>query len=265
VDEAVLFSRDGAVLVPGAAAGSPWGRDRVHGGAVAALLAGSLERAEWSLTRVAVDLLAPVPFRPLRLELTQPEGGRRVTRQVATLFDNERAVARAAGVSIRQTQLDLPETSREPAGPFADCPVPALDLPMSRVAESVGFESFDSLAVALKRFKSDQLPVGAAGMWLRLLVPVIAGEQNTAVQQAAAAADFGVTSMPAKVPYHQWSFMNTDLTLHLAREPVGSWIGLVSQSLVEPVGAGLGLTTLYDEQGKVGQSAQALIVEARAT
>ena len=51
------------------------------------------------------------------------------------------------------------------------------------------------------------------------------GEQPSGVQRAAAAADFG-NGISWVLPFEQWIFLNPDLTLHLARPPVGEWIGL---------------------------------------
>ena len=130
-------------------------------------------------------------------------------------------------------------------------------------AEWIGWECFDSLAVAVRRFKGEGLAAGSMGLWLRLLVPVIEGEPNSPIQQVAAAADYGSSSLNGRLPYREWSFMNTDLCLHLVREPVGRWIGLSSQTLAEPIGVGLGLGMIHDERGRVGQSAQALVVEPR--
>lgn len=262
--EAALFSREGGTLVPGDAARGPWRKDMLHGAAAAALLSGALRRDEWNLARVAVDILGPIPFRPLTLSATPADGGRRVTRQSVTLLDGDRPVARAAGVSVRMVELDeLPADTRDLPTPFTNDAIPTLDASSEGAAEWIGWECFDSMAMAVRRYKGEGLPDGTTGLWLRLLVPVIAGEPNSTIQQVAAAADYGSSSLSSRLSYREWSFMNTDLCLHLVREPVGPWIGLGSLALAESVGVGLGLGTLYDERGRLGQSAQALVVEPR--
>ena len=66
------------------------------------------------------------------------------------------------------------------------------------------------------------------------------------------------------LPMSEWSYRNAELTLHLAREPVGPWIGMRSEALVQPVGAGWNAADLFDAQGRVGRSAATLVVERRA-
>jgi hypothetical protein len=58
-------------------------------------------------------------------------------------------------------------------------------------------------------------------------------------------------------------FVNTDLTIHLRREPEGQWVMLDARTRVEPLGVGLAASTLYDERGAIGLSAQSLYVAER--
>ena len=57
--------------------------------------------------------------------------------------------------------------------------------------------------------------------------------------------------------------MNTDLTIHLRREPVGEWVMLDARTRVERHGVGLAVSTLYDQRGAIGLSAQSLYVAER--
>ena len=58
---------------------------------------------------------------------------------------------------------------------------------------------------------------------------VVAGEQPSGVQRAAAAADFG-NGVSGGLPYDRFTFINPDLTIHLLRPPVGEWIGMRAAS-----------------------------------
>jgi hypothetical protein len=80
-----LFTRDGSLLVPTAAALGPWRPDALHGGAVSALLGNSLEEDGWQLARVTMDLLRRVPLEPLRLTAEARAGTRTILRKEAAL------------------------------------------------------------------------------------------------------------------------------------------------------------------------------------
>jgi hypothetical protein len=61
----------------------------------------------------------------------------------------------------------------------------------------------------------------------------------------------------------RWWFINTELTVHLHREPAGEWLCLRSSSILGETGVGLAESELYDESGRVGRGAQALLVGPR--
>ena len=61
----------------------------------------------------------------------------------------------------------------------------------------------------------------------------------------------------------EWLFVNTDLTIHLHRPPVGEWIGTSGSTAVGTTGLGTAAGLLFDADGQVGRCAQALIVRRR--
>ena len=77
-----------------------------------------------------------------------------------------------------------------------------------------------------------------------------------------AAADFG-NGISRVVDFEAYLFVNTDLTVHLHREPAGEWVLLDARTRLEPHGAGLAHSILSDERGRLGLSAQSLFVAAR--
>jgi len=259
-----LFERDGALLVPTDHARGPWRRDTLHGGAVAALLAGAIDVPGRTPVRVTVDLLAAVPAKPLTLHVTEPAGGRRVARQSITLLDGDTPVASAQCVAVRRSTLDLPDGVADRTSPFDGIPAPDLARPRQYVRDAIGWDCFDGTAIAVRNLRSDALGDRTYGMWISLLVPVVAGEPTPPIAQVAAAADYGSTATGNLLSFDRWSFMNTELSLHLSREPVGPWVGVVSSGMIQPVGCGLAMAALYDRSGPLGRSAQALVVEERA-
>ncbi|MGO9357218.1 MAG: thioesterase family protein, partial [Xanthobacteraceae bacterium] len=80
--------------------------------------------------------------------------------------------------------------------------------------------------------------------------------------RAVIASDFcnGVSPM---LDFGVWTFINADLTINLARQPVGDWILVNAQSCAGPDGAGLAMARLGDARGYFGRVIQTLVVEPR--
>ena len=78
----------------------------------------------------------------------------------------------------------------------------------------------------------------------------------------AAAADFA-NGLSWILPWRDWLFVNTELTIHLSREPVGEWIGVDARTTSSAGGFGLSTATLHDLDGPIGVCAQSLFVEPR--
>ena len=66
-----------------------------------------------------------------------------------------------------------------------------------------------------------------------------------------------------KLDYRRFLFINTELTVHLVREPAGEWVCL--DAVTRPGTRGVGLTesVLWDESGRLGRAAQTLLVRPR--
>jgi hypothetical protein len=90
-------------------------------------------------------------------------------------------------------------------------------------------------------------------------VPLVAGEEPSPAQRVAVVADAG-NGVSAAVDFRRFSFVNSDLSIHLHRDPIGEWIGMDATTTVHPTGAGLATTTLHDRQGPVGTGNQSLLV-----
>ncbi len=258
-----LFVPDGDhTFVPTVGAVGPWNREVLHGAAVAALFAGRLTPTDRVLGRLTVELLAPVPCAPLRLDVSSSEGGRRVQRQRATLTAGGRVVAAAQSVTVQRADLDLPAAATANPDPFASVPAPTLTDADPALAEVIGWENFHSTAVATRHLRVDGAP-GASHQWIALTVPVVAGTEIQGTEIAIAAADFASEAVHHRLPFTEWSFMNADLTVHLTRAPVGGWVGIGTAAVVDAAGGGIASTELFDASGRVGQSASTLVVERR--
>jgi hypothetical protein len=71
------------------------------------------------------------------------------------------------------------------------------------------------------------------------------------------------SGVSAALDVREWAFLNTELTVHLLREPVGEWICLEAATTLGPGSVGIATSTAYDVLGPVARSAQALLVQRR--
>ena len=264
-EPAALFEPvdDGAWQPTGFARG-PWTPDALHGGPVAALLAGAAERAGATSgmarhpARLSVELLRPVPMAPLWVRAAVTRPGRKVQLVDAELRTaDDTVVASARLLQIRAKDVAAPVTT-------AVAPPPGPDgiertRPMVR-----DLEAFHSHGVE-HRFAAGMMGTpGPAIDWIRLTVPVVPGEPPSPLQRVAAAADFGNGISGVVTAFEQLLFINPDLTIHLHRAPAGEWVCLEAVTWMEDHGTALAESRLWDEHGPLGRSLQSLLVDDRA-
>jgi hypothetical protein len=141
--------------------------------------------------------------------------------------------------------------------------VPLLDRVHRAAEDIVGRPSFDSRSLVMEwlRVPDDRRP----HQWIALAVPVVEGTVITGTELAAVASDYAQTAIHWQLPFDTWSFRNAEVTLHLAREPVGSWFGVRSEGVVHAGGSGFNTGDLFDEAGRVGRTSAALVIERRST
>ncbi|HEY6131736.1 MAG TPA: hypothetical protein VIV27_06935 [Halioglobus sp.] len=262
-DPASIFEFDGKQYLPTDAALGPWRPDGLHGGAVNALLARSLESKGYLIARLTMDMVRRVPREPLTITLGEENGSSRIRRQSAQLWAGETLVAQAQALKLLHRNVDVPDEAVEKQiwNP-ADVALPEQLTDQERQAgqKYVGYPSFTSHAIAVRFADGHFRKPGPVTVWIKLMLPVVAGEPLTPVQRAAAAADYA-SGANGILPFSQWSFMNADLTVHFSRPPVGDWIAVSSRVSSQKTGIGLGEAVLHDAVAPFGRSAQTLFIE----
>jgi hypothetical protein len=103
---------------------------------------------------------------------------------------------------------------------------------------------------------------GPAAAWMRMRVPLVEGEDISPLSRVLVVADSG-NGISGVLPLSEYLFINTDLTVHLLRMPVGEWVCLDATTRVEPHGIGLAESLLWDEVGRLGSGSQSLLVAPR--
>jgi Thioesterase-like superfamily len=253
----VIFRSDGDAFVPTGHARGPWDPDALHGGAPAALVAREVERLapEMRLARVTLEILGPVPLAALTVEAEIVRPGRRFQLAEATLTSGDRVACRARAVLLRRGDVD--------GVPRGDAPV--LDAPGPDAAERLDMgpgESFGGTGMDIRFVRGHLFRNGPAVGWFRLALPLVDDEEPTPAQRALAAADFG-NGASRVIDWDEWLFVNTDLTVHLQRDPVGEWVALDARTVLEPDGSGLAVSDLHDARGPIGVALQSLFVDRR--
>ncbi|MFK7861977.1 MAG: thioesterase family protein [Granulosicoccus sp.] len=238
----------------------PWDENACHAGPPTGLLARAVEQLlpAQRLSRLTVNLLRPVPFEGFRVEATILRQGRTVSLSEARLIDNlGKVVITASGLHLTTVeQIELPTFHRSFGSP-EDAQVG--DFPIRDTLHEK--PAFNGCGVEV-RYPEGQTPLpGPTTAWLKT-VPLLNYETPTPFQRICPLADcgnaFGRNAEPADV-----TFMNTDLTVVLHRDPDGEWLGTKSVGYWEPNGIGLADALLFDEHGVVGRAMQTLILRKR--
>ncbi len=260
VDDEPLFEPDAAspgTFIPSPYTRGPWDPGLLHGGPVGALFAERLQDAagdEYQPARLTVELMRPVPLRPMRMRVDRLRDGRRLRVTEALLEADGKDVARATLLSVRPLPLDATGLN-PPLTPPASGP----DATDSGAISLGGGDAFVGGSMDFRREPQQELGRGVA--WLRLHRDVLPGRAPSPLARAAAAADvgnavsarWGSTSAPI-------SFVNADLSVSLSRLPEGEWIRLEAEGRWEATGIGWVTSEMSDERGVVGRVSNALVL-----
>jgi len=272
VTEALFEPGGDARWTPTELSRGPWDPRHCHGGPLGALLARAVERFDdepgWHIARLTIELMRPVAVGvPLevRTELERP--GRKVSLVGVALWADGAEVARMRALRIGSGAALLPDsTVHVDDPPPADPETSPTSPPEWRAGwvASTG-PAFHSHAVEHRYVTGNVDIPGPAELWVRLTTDVVPGEQPSGLQRVVVAADFG-NGVSAGIADDGYSFINPDLTIHLARPSVGEWVGMRSATYYgEPdfAGSGFAESALYDVEGRTGRSVQSLLVARR--
>ncbi|MEZ5211717.1 MULTISPECIES: thioesterase family protein [unclassified Gordonia (in: high G+C Gram-positive bacteria)] len=247
---------------------SVWSPNIQHGGPPTGLLVRAMEGVAdpadgQAVTRVTMEILGAIGLDVNRVRAWIPRPGRQISQVAAELEARQpdgsyRVVGRAVAWRLKVT--DTAAVERLPREPLSPSPA---DVP-----HAIGFPEVDGVAVPWGRigFIGTIEVAGAPGrneptpaVWLRPLLPLVAGSPTSPLASAFTVVDVangvGSTMNPS-----EWSWMNTDTTVHLTGQPTGEWIGIDSAMAAGREGYGASFAELYDERGYLGRSAQTVLL-----
>jgi Thioesterase-like superfamily len=266
------------------ATSGPWSPDAQHGGPPSALAARALELHQADerqrLARVSIDILRPVPVGKVSIRTRMVRPGRRVSLLESVMESDGQEVLLARGWRIERRAGDVPEVTDGVAVRLV--PPKGRDMPPIFSSSKRGY-----LATIEWRFLSDDEPwptqaaepaphdsLGAPGTgkpdlvgplraaWTRPTLPLLPGEQGSAMSRVLLVADSG-SGVGAALPPTEFIFINVDLTVVLYRDPESEWLLLEPVTTIGSDGTGMTTTRLSDPRGTCGTGAQTLLVAPR--
>jgi hypothetical protein len=248
-----FFIQEGEIWTPKGPSRSPWDRNALSGMAVAGLLAHLAEQAPAPVpmlpAHLTIDILRPVPYAPLRTRTVVAREGRRMQLVESHLLADDEPVARARVLRIREA------------------PSPSVDAPLPYPApEDAGRQPYFPPDHGMLRILETRLvpgvtvgPTKGGVIWARYEAELAPGLPITGVVMAAMLSDFG-NGLSRLVDRREWSFANLDISVHLVRRPVGEWMLVAADGLLQGLGVGLSNMMLADRQGEVGRAHQSLFI-----
>ena len=101
--------------------------------------------------------------------------------------------------------------------------------------------------------------LGPGLVWMRPSVDLVEGEPMSPVQRLITCVD-SASGVSAALDPAQWGFLNTELTVHVLRPPVGQWLCLAAETTLGSGNVGIATSQVYDERGHVTRYTPTLLV-----
>jgi hypothetical protein len=253
-----FYAYEGGLYVPSPATVGPWDPALQHGGPVAALLGTRIEQAvsrgDMRVGHFALEFLSPVPTAPMTLTSAVTRPGKKIAMWSATAATGDRACVRASAWLLH-TRADTNAPSRdEPPPPLPETVTSTYFLSVPRFGYGDALEwrfaegSFESL--------------GPSAVWSRLRVAIVAGEEVSPLGRVLAMVD-SANGISAELDVERYIFVPVNLSVSLARYPVGEWVGMRAVTSLASDGVGVTRARLFDLQGTLGRALQTLYIEKR--
>ena len=231
----------------------PWAANLQHGGPPSALLvhtaervaAASTDRTDLIAMRYSAEFVGPVPVADVHIAARIVRAAR-----TAVLVEVALSVLGRDCLSARVWLVRDEDTSHiaaldpAPAQPLGD------DL-------GLGFPYADQLEWRVVH--GGLRTRGPGAVWARPRGALIDGRPLTGLQRAALVGD-SASGISSELDWNDWSFVNVDLDVHLARPMRGEWLHMDAVTQLGPNGSALARSTLSDTSGPLGATLQTLVL-----
>ena len=210
-----------------------WNPQEQHMAPVSGIMVRELEgfapRPDLRMARISFDILGMIPGGEFSIECTVLRPGKTIELVQAEMIANGRT-------AVRATAWRLQRSDTTAVAGLGDVAMPP------RVPGTVP---------------------GRGQAWLRGRYPMVEGETTADLVKLIGVADTANGIAPRIAPGEgTYIYPNTDLSLHLYREPEGEWLGLDTSVTFGSDGIGLTSSVLNDYKGTFGRAEQILTVRA---
>ncbi|MFW0785714.1 thioesterase family protein [Gordonia sp. CPCC 206044] len=248
---------------------SVWASTMQHGGPPSGLMMRSLLRCDPSpdqqFTRVTTEILGPIGLGVNRIRAQVLRPGKQISLvgtdlEVRMPDGTYRLAARSMGWRLRTA--DTADIVEEPE---QLTPVPADLETVIGVTDSdelgvdwgtIGF--IGTIESATVEGRTGDTPA----VWVRPAIPLVGGEDISDLESIFTVIDIA-NGLGTRLRTDQWTWMNTDTTVHLTRIPQGPWVGIDADMTQGPQGFGATFADLHDTTGFIGRSAQTVMLSRR--
>ncbi|ETR76786.1 acyl-CoA thioesterase [Afipia sp. P52-10] len=255
-----VYRLDGSCVTTGPMAGGPWDKTMQHGSAPSALIVAMAEAVPTAvpmrIARLTVDLMRPVPVAPLEAKTEVLREGRKIQLCNIDLIADGKLAVRGTVLRIRRAAYDLGDAQ---ARESVTLPGPE----QGHIAQGKITDNPFMACLSMSVVKGGFNKPGPGAAWFRVTRPIVAGQDNSAAMRAVIAADF-CNGLSSVLDFRSWTFLNGDLQVTLARDPVGDWVLLDAETWLGPDGSGIASGKLADAGGYFGRAAQSILIEPRS-
>ncbi|GGF42482.1 thioesterase family protein [Williamsia phyllosphaerae] len=250
-------------FAPATATESVWTDTIQHGGPPSALLMRALESVDHapglSMSRVTIDILGAIGLSENRTRAITIRPGRQISQIQAELDvlgpdGRYRTAARATAWLLATS--DTAELAGESISP----PTPADGGGGGELPDWTSTGWAGSGFIASVDFERSDPAAGRPGLtWLRPRIDIVEGETASPLSRFCCVVDIA-NGLGSTLSPREWTWMNTDTTIHLHRVPTGDWFGVDAELTVGASGFGYTAADLFDESGPVGRSSQTVLL-----
>lgn len=257
-----LYLPDGDGFVGTILTQGGWDPGHQNGAVVLALLGHCLEDVPtlvpMGLARLTVDLQRPAPIGPrLDVRATIVREGKKLQVVLLELLVGDVVHVRATALRLRLSDLGDEGAELLPAPAPFDAGMPPLEA-CDRLGTKPGAPGF------LGGVEMRKAP--GIGVWIRLAVPVVAGEEIRTTSCMTVAFDFAqlINAGVDDLIMGSMTLINPDVSAHVLRPLVGGWTAVTGETRFAPgVGRGMSSAILSDEHGVYAVASTSQLVEFR--
>lgn len=232
---------------------SNWTHEIQHGSPPLALLTKTVEemlQPGMRIARLAFDILGAVPVADVAVRGRVVRPGRRICLLEADMsaMDDGRPVARLSAWAMSASDTAEVVSDRYP--PLSEGPTAPL---------SWQWQNPTGYLTTVDWRPQETDPDAAAVYWVASKVGLVDDEPTTGLQRLTMVVD-SANGIGAVLDPQRFMYMNTDTTVHVHRYPAGSDFAIRARASIGPDGVGVTTAEVFDTEGFLGMSAQALLV-----